>query len=201
LILLYFILLLLLNFVSRIKTITGREGDLLNPPKYRKIYKMKNVFIALENIRSLHNIGAIFRTCSFFGIKNVVLVGYSGKTILPNGRVVLHEGVRKSSLGSEKDLNLTFLDSTEELINLAKEKSLKIVCVEQTAKSTGLREWVPQNNIVLILGNEVAGVSNALLKASDMIIEIERKGKHNSLNVATTCGIILYGVTGGFDNI
>ncbi|EKE00061.1 MAG: TrmH family tRNA/rRNA methyltransferase [uncultured bacterium] len=156
---------------------------------------MKNIYIALENIRSLFNIGAIFRTCSFFGVDKVILVGYSGKTHNTKNEVVLHEEVKKASLGSESDLTLTMLETCDDLINFAKENKLKLIAIEQDSNSIKLGNWIPEDNCILVFGNEVDGVDQAILKKSDQIIEIKRLGKHNSLNVTTACGIILQKVT------
>jgi tRNA G18 (ribose-2'-O)-methylase SpoU len=153
---------------------------------------MSNVYVALENVRSLYNIGAIFRTCSFFGIKNIILVGYSGKNFNTRGKIVLHEEIKKSSLGSEKDLKIKFLENSSDLINFVIKNSLKLISIEQNKKSINLRKWEPTENSVLVFGNEVDGISEDILRASDEIIEIKKLGKHNSLNVTTTCGIILW---------
>jgi len=152
------------------------------------------MFVALENIRSLYNIGAIFRTCSYFGVKNVLLVGYAGKTITPRGQTVLHEEIKKVSLGSENDLNIVFIKDSQELIAYAVEHGLNLVAVEQHEKSVPLSKWTPDKTqeIVLVFGNEVDGVSPTVLDVSAQIIEIERTGSHNSLNVTTACGIVLY---------
>lgn len=144
-------------------------------------------YIALENIRSLFNIGAIFRTCSFFGITNVILVGYSGIDL--NGK--LHPKISKSSLGSEKELSITILKDAEELIKFANENQLQIAVIEQTSNSVGLATWEPTINTVLVFGNEVDGVSNMLCTAANVCVEIKGNGKHNSLNVTTSVGIVL----------
>ncbi len=159
---------------------------------------MKNIYVALENIRSLHNIGAIFRTCSFFGITEILLVGYSGRNFDTKGRPVLHEEIKKSSLGTEKDLNIKFLDEPADLIKFSQEQKLKLFAIEQTEKSTVLGNIdfkESGSGYILVFGNEVTGVSAEVLEASDQTIEIAKKGSHNSLNVATVCGIVLYSAT------
>lgn len=145
----------------------------------------------MENIRSLYNVGAILRTCSFFGVKNVVLVGYSGKRTLPNGRKVLHEKLTKTALSSQDDLKIEFVDTSKELIEYARDHKLKIVVFEQNKSSVRLSKWKPENNCILIFGNEVDGVGEELIKAADKTIEIERRGNHNSLNVEVAAGIAI----------
>ncbi|HLB52061.1 hypothetical protein A3F07_03070 [candidate division WWE3 bacterium RIFCSPHIGHO2_12_FULL_38_15] len=158
----------------------------------------KNIYIALENIRSLFNIGAVFRTCSFFGFTNVILVGYSGKTKNTKNETILNKEILKSSLGSEKDLQITFLETSDDLIKFCEENELNLISIEQRYKSIKLSK--PEMNLilndekgfVLVFGNEVSGVSDIVLKHSKADLEIPRLGKHNSLNVTTACGIVLY---------
>jgi len=149
------------------------------------------IYVALENLRSLHNIGAIFRTCSFFGVTEVLLVGYSGKTHSGRGEVVLHSDIQKTALGSEKDLNITFLGSAKDLIAFAKGTNLNLIAVEQHKNSTPLNEFHKINDVVLVFGNEVEGVSELVINSADKVVEVPRKGIHGSLNVTTVCGIIL----------
>ena len=158
----------------------------------------KNIYIALENIRSLFNIGAVFRTCSFFGFTNVILVGYSGKTKNTKNETILNKEILKSSLGSEKDLQITFLETSDDLIKFCEENELNLISIEQRYKSIKLSK--PEMNLilndekgfVLVFGNEVSGVSDIVLKHSKAALEIPRLGKHNSLNITTACGIVLY---------
>ena len=152
------------------------------------------MYVALENIRSLYNIGAIFRTCSYFGVKNVMLVGYAGKTVNPRGQTVLHDEIKKVSLGSEGDLNIIFIKDSQELISYSVEHGLSLVAVEQHPKSVSLSKMLidKTSETILVFGNEVDGVSPLVLDAASQIIEIERTGSHNSLNVTTACGIVLY---------
>lgn len=150
---------------------------------------MDNVFIALENVRSLHNVGALFRTCSFFGFRKVLLVGYTGKDV--NNK--LHSKVSRSSLGSENDLEITFLDSSKKLLEFTKSKNLKLVCIEQSSKSVAIEDWTPTENMLVVFGNEVEGVSNELLENCNEVVEIRKPGMgvHNSLNITTSAGIVL----------
>ncbi len=152
------------------------------------------IVVALENIRSLQNIGAIFRTCSFFGVKKVLLVGYSGKTIDTKNRKILHPKILKSSLGSENDITIELIEDSEALIKYSEEHSCALLAVEQHKESVNLKNLTLDGNAtyIIVFGNEVDGVSSSVLNVSKKIIEIERKGTHNSLNVATSVGIVLY---------
>lgn len=152
------------------------------------------IYIALENVRSLYNVGSVMRSMSFFGLKDLLLVGYSGRK--KPGVNELHEKVAKTALGAEKEIKVIFLKNSDELVLWARKNKLRLIAIEQAKKSTNLRSWVPGNNLVAVLGNEVKGVSEKILKEADEIVEIPRLGKKGSLNVATTAGIICYKLVG-----
>jgi len=147
------------------------------------------VIIALENIRSLYNVGSIFRTASFFGIKKILLVGYSGRKAVDIDE--LHNKVKKTALGAEKDLEIKFLKNSQALIRFSRNNQLKLVAIEQDTQATGLQEWQPEENSILVLGNELRGVSLQVLKAAEEIVEIPRRGQKGSLNVSVAAGIIM----------
>ena len=147
------------------------------------------MIIALENIRSLYNVGSIFRTASFFGIKKILLVGYSGRKAVDIDE--LHNKVKKTALGAEKDLEIKFLKNSQALIRFSRNNQLKLVAIEQDTQATGLQEWQPEENSILVLGNELRGVSLQVLKAAEEIVEIPRRGQKGSLNVSVAAGIIM----------
>lgn len=151
--------------------------------------QINKMWLALENIRSLYNVGSIFRTASFFGIKNVLLVGYSGRKAANVDEI--HDKVKKTALGAEKDLEIKFLKNSQELINFCRENKLKLVAVEQDKNSVDINHWQPQKNSALVLGNELQGCSLQVLKAADEVVEIPRRGKKGSLNVSVAAGIIM----------
>lgn len=148
------------------------------------------MIVALENIRSLLNIGAILRTAEFFGIKAVWLVGYTGRE--RDGWDELHHKIAKTALGAEKNLEIVFLRDTAALLDRVTKNKLNLVAIEQHPKSISLNNWQPDNRSVLVFGSETDGVSQEVLAAAAQIVEIPRVGKKNSLNVATVSGIIIY---------
>lgn len=156
---------------------------------------VKNIYVALENVRSLHNVGAIMRTCSFFGFYKLILIGYSGTKLDFKGNKVLHPQIAKTSLGAEVDVRVTFLENAEELFHFAKENKLTIIAIEQHKKSTSLKDWNPIDNTILVFGNEVKGISKDTLDISDEIVEIEKIGNKASLNVTTTLGVVLHKIS------
>lgn len=151
------------------------------------------MIVALENVRSLFNVGAIFRSCEFFGIKEVWLVGYTGREMA--GADKLNHKIKKTALGAEKYLKIKFVKNSLQLIKLAQKQNLSIVAVEQHRKSIPVNSWRPAKNSVLVFGSETEGVSQKIISAAGQIVEISRIGKKNSLNVATCAGIVLSKIT------
>lgn len=144
--------------------------------------KFQNNYIALENVRSLYNVGSIMRTCSFFDFPNLILVGYSGKTTTPKGKYELHPKIKKTALGYEKDLNIIMLDSFEDLYKFAKEKGLKLVAVEQHEKSIDLKDYEITDNSIFVFGNERSGI--------EMDVEIESVDTNQMPSyIKNACGI------------
>ncbi len=149
--------------------------------------------IALENIRSLYNVGSILRTCSFFGIQEVMLIGYSGKMQHPNGGYELSPRLAKTALGSENDIKLVCFDSSEVFTTHCKKHNLTIYALEQTKNAENLFEFNTDANeySVFVLGNEIDGVSDHILKLAKKTLQIPRFGVHNSLNVSTAAAVLI----------
>lgn len=140
--------------------------------------------LILPNIRSAHNVGAMFRTADGAGVDKIFLTGY---TPCPP-----HPRLDKVSLGAEKWVQWEYAKQTGRLLKKLKEQGYKIVALEQTSKSVNIYEWTPQFPLVLIVGNEKTGVTKSLLKYCDFEIELDMKGKKKSLNVSVAAGITMY---------
>ncbi len=140
--------------------------------------------IILPNIRSAHNVGAMFRTADGAGVEKIYLTGY---TPCPP-----HPRLDKVSLGAEKWVKWEYIKQTGRLLKKLKEQGYKIVALEQTSKSVNIYEWTPQFPLALIVGNEKTGVTKSLLKYCDAEIELDMKGKKKSLNVSVAAGITMY---------
>ena len=152
---------------------------------------MSELIVALENIRSLYNIGAIYRTCEFFGIKTIYLIGYSGIDEREPNKI--HKKLQKTSLGTIDKIHTETFETTQDIFN--KYKNIKLITIEQTKSSIPLSKLKLNTNkkgkILLLFGNEVNGVQKETIEKSNQIVEIPRIGTHKSLNVTTSCGIIL----------
>lgn len=150
---------------------------------------MKTILI-LENIRSVFNVGGIFRTADAAGVDHIYLVGYTPTPIDRFGRK--RQDLHKAALGAEGTVPWTHVNSTKEAIDQLRLQEFTIISVEQDAKSISYKDIPTDQNIALIFGNEVDGVQQSTLEQSDLIVEIPMVGKKESLNVGVTVGIILF---------
>ncbi|MCK5589054.1 MAG: TrmH family RNA methyltransferase [Candidatus Pacebacteria bacterium] len=152
--------------------------------------KKINILI-LHNIRSILNIGALFRTCDAVGIDKVYLTGYSPTPLDRFGRK--REDFKKASLGSDEFLDWEYKKNIGLLLDKLKKDGFKIFAIEQDKKSVNYKKGKIKNKNVFILGNEVRGISKQILDNKvDQILEIPMRGKKESLNVSTTGGIVLF---------
>jgi tRNA G18 (ribose-2'-O)-methylase SpoU len=147
--------------------------------------KSKRTMIAVcHNIRSAHNVGSIFRTADAIGVAKIYLTGY---TPAPK-----HPGISKTALGAEDFVSWEKKSELEALLQRLKKEKFEIVALEQDKKSIPLDLYKPKKKMVLVLGNEVRGLSRASLAKCDKIVEIPMRGKKESLNVAVAFGIAVY---------
>lgn len=150
---------------------------------------MQNIII-LHNIRSLLNVAAIFRTADAIGIDKIYLSGFSATPLDRFGRE--RNDFQKSSLGAHKFICWEYFDTIDEVLKKIKSENFKIFSIEQDNKSIDYKKAFLTNKNAFIFGNENTGVDEKSLKASDEILELEMKGKKESLNVSTTAGIVLF---------
>lgn len=148
---------------------------------------MEKFILILPNIRSGHNVGAIFRTADGAGVDKLYLTGY---TPCPP-----HVQIDKVSLGAEKWMPWEYRKQAGRLLKELKQMGYTIVALEQTKTSQDIFGWKPQFPLALVLGNEKTGVSKSLLKYCNQAIEIPMHGKKNSLNVSVATGIAIYQIT------
>jgi 23S rRNA (guanosine2251-2'-O)-methyltransferase len=150
----------------------------------------KEIVVLLHNVRSAHNVGSIFRTAEGAGVSKIYLSGYTPQPIDRFGRV--QPAITKTALGADKFLKWEYYRNPYAVIAKLREEGMHIVGVEQAAASIDYRKFKPKKSTLYIFGNEVRGVSPALLKKCDAVVEIPMHGKKESLNVAVTAGIILF---------
>lgn len=144
----------------------------------------RDVYVICDSIRSLYNVGSILRTSDALGIKKVYLCGITGT---PE-----QKGVLKVSLGAENSVPWEYRKNAWQVVNSLKKKGAQIVSLELTKNSENVKLFKPKFPLALIVGNEVDGVSEALLKRSDAVVHIPMKGIKESLNVSVAFGISAY---------
>jgi 23S rRNA (guanosine2251-2'-O)-methyltransferase len=148
--------------------------------------------LVLDNIRSVHNVGSIFRTAETLGIPKIYCVG---TTPTPLDRFKMkRKDFAKVSLGAEDLVGWKHVASATVLVRKLKKDGFKIIALEQAENSIDYKKIKIGKNdkVAIILGNEVDGVSKSLLKLSDIIAEIPMRGEKESLNVSVSAGIFLY---------
>ncbi len=145
---------------------------------------MRRIAVIAHNIRSLHNVGAIFRTADAFGVEKIFLTGYSGCP--PRSEI------SKVALGAEESVPWEYHRTATPAIEALRRDGFSIVACEQTPTSMALPDFKIPERVAIILGNEVRGVSRVLRARADHVVAIPMVGKKESLNVSVACGIVLY---------
>ncbi len=141
-------------------------------------------YLILPDIRSCHNVGAMFRTADAFQVSKIFLVGYTASP--PKIQI------DKVALGAEKWVPFEKVDDLESLLKSLKEKGIEIIALEKNKKSKDISKIKPKKPIALIVGNEVGGISEDILKICDKVVHIPMYGKKESLNVSIAAGIAMF---------
>jgi tRNA G18 (ribose-2'-O)-methylase SpoU len=150
-----------------------------------KSQEKKQLVVLLDDVRSMNNVGSIFRTCDCLGIGQIYLCGITGSPP--------HRDIHKTSLGAENSIDWEYHEDIETLINTLKRENYIIAGLEQTDKSINIRNFDPQSKpVAIIVGNEVEGISDKALALCDEILEIPQFGTKHSFNVAVSCGIAFW---------
>jgi 23S rRNA (guanosine2251-2'-O)-methyltransferase len=144
------------------------------------------ILIVLDNIRSLNNIGSVFRTADAFLIEAVYLCGITAQPP--------HREIQKTALGATETVEWKHFESTIEAIKELKSSNYKIASIEQTENSTMLNDFGFKQNekLAVIFGNEVKGVEQEAIDLSDAVIEIPQYGTKHSLNISVSAGVVIW---------
>ena len=143
------------------------------------------ILIILDNLRSMHNIGSIFRTADAFAIEEILLVGITASPP--------HKEIHKTALGATDSVKWQYFKTTSEAISYTHTKGFHILVIEQTTKSIPLQNFsFPDEKYALCFGNEINGVSKEFLHHSSAALEIPQFGTKHSFNVVISVGIILW---------
>lgn len=146
----------------------------------------KPLVVITDNVRSMHNIGSIFRTADAFLVKEIVLGGISGTPP--------HPEIAKTALGAEDTVDWRHVDDTFEEVKRLKREEWKICVLEQAHGSIPLNEFRAEKGekLVLVVGNEVSGVDQRIVDIADFVLEIPQFGTKHSLNVSVSAGIAIW---------
>ncbi|WP_412561712.1 RNA methyltransferase [Winogradskyella sp. MIT101101] len=167
------------------RKLKNEELDRLEVSEFKDAEKSP-IIIILDNIRSLNNIGSVFRTSDAFLIEKIYLCGITAQPP--------HNDIRKTALGSTETVDWEYAENTLEVVKKLKAKNIKIASIEQAENATMLNDFKPQANTkyAFVFGNEVKGVAQEIVDASDVVIEIPQYGTKHSLNISVSCGVVVW---------
>ena len=167
------------------RKLKNSELGRLSVQQYRDAAKEPLVLV-LDNVRSQHNIGSAFRTCDAFRIGRICLCGISATPPTPE--------IHKAALGAEFSVDWVHFDTALEAVAALRAENYTIVSVEQAEHATQLQDFRPEagRRYAFVFGNEVNGVAQEVVDASDLCLEIPQYGTKHSLNVSVSIGIVLW---------
>lgn len=168
--------------MKKLRTI---EMQRLSVDEFKQAEKLQ-LIVVLDDVRSMHNVGSVFRTGDAFRIEAVYLCGITSTP--PNAEI------HKTALGAEDSVEWKYFDTVLEAVEVLKSDGYEVYSVEQAHGSTMLQEFIPKynNRYAVILGNEVKGVHQEVIDVSDGCLEIPQFGTKHSMNVSVTAGIIIW---------
>ena len=169
------------------------ELNRLSVEEFQKTPKLP-VVVVLDNIRSCHNVGSVFRTCDALLIEKIFLCGITATP--PN------KEIHKAALDAEKSVSWEYAQNTEDVVNKIKEAGYQVFAVEQVQNSIMLPDFNPAENekLALIFGNEVKGVQQSVINLCNGVIEIPQFGTKHSFNISVSAGITLWEITRKLQN-
>jgi tRNA G18 (ribose-2'-O)-methylase SpoU len=161
------------------------EMNRLSVDEYRESEKLPLV-VVLDRVRSLYNVGSVFRTADAFRLAGVCLCGITAQPP--------HPEIHKTALGAEDSVDWKYFERTEDCVTWLQSQGYKILAIEQCEGSTMLNGKLPFKNekLAVILGNEVKGVQQQVIDMCDGCLEIPQYGTKHSLNVSVTAGIVIW---------
>ena len=167
------------------RKLKNNELNRLNLQEFKTSQKTPLV-IVLDNIRSAHNVGSVFRTSDAFLVEKICLCG-----ITPTPP---HKEIRKTALGASESVNWQYYANSMECIQELTTCGYHIISIEQADKAIMLHDFNPKKNMkyALVLGNEVKGVEQSILSASNTVIEIPQYGTKHSLNISVSSGVVIW---------
>lgn len=175
------------------RKLSVEELNRVSVTEYKGVTKMP-VVVILDNVRSLNNIGSIFRTSDALGIMKICLCGISATPP--------HPEIHRTALGAEDSVEWAYFEKTEDAFLQLKNDGYSIFSLEQTTDSIDLRKFAPEKGAkyAFVFGNELKGVSQTVIDQCDGSLEIPQFGTKHSFNVSVTAGIVLWDFFTKFDS-
>jgi 23S rRNA (guanosine2251-2'-O)-methyltransferase len=169
------------------RKLKNSELDRLSVEAFKSVEKTP-LIVVLDNIRSLNNVGSVFRTSDAFRIKHIYLCGI---TATPP-----HKDIQKTALGSTESVSWSYAENTIDVVKELQQKNVQVLAIEQAENATMLDHFSPknENTYAVVFGHEVKGVSQEVVNQSDGVIEIPQFGTKHSLNIAVSCGVVLWAI-------
>jgi tRNA G18 (ribose-2'-O)-methylase SpoU len=163
------------------------ELNRMNIAEFKQSVKYP-VVVVLDNVRSMNNVGSVFRTCDAFRIQEIYLCGITAQPP--------HKDIEKTALGATQSVDWTYFDSTQEAVKRLINDDYAVFAIEQVEKSILLNEFDSEDykKLALIFGNEVMGVEQNVIDLCHGCIEIPQFGTKHSLNISVSAGIVLWHV-------
>jgi len=173
------------NYPQNMRKLKNKELGRISVDEF-KTTKKTPLIVILDNIRSLNNIGSVFRTSDAFLIEKIYLCGICATP--PN------KDIHKTALGATESVAWEYVEDTLTLIEKLKKDKVKVLAIEQAENSTKLNVFYPvkDEKYAIVMGNEVKGVQQEVVNAADLCIEIPQIGTKHSLNISVTTGIVLW---------
>jgi tRNA G18 (ribose-2'-O)-methylase SpoU len=167
------------------RKLANAELDRKNIKEFKEAEKTP-IIVVLDDVRSLHNIGSVFRTSDAFLIEKIYLCGITATP--PN------KEIHKTALGATETVAWEYAKNVLEIVQQLKSEKIKVYSVEQTENAIMLDHFQPETNTTyaLLFGNEVKGVSQQAIDASDGVLEIPQLGSKHSLNISVSAGIVIW---------
>lgn len=167
------------------RKIPNEELERLSVEEF-KSSKKTPIIVVLDNIRSLNNIGSVFRTSDAFAIEKIYLCGITAQPP--------HRDIRKTALGATETVEWEYVESTLALVDKLKANGVQVFAIEQVEGSVSLQDYQVTKNgqLAVVFGNEVEGVQQEVVNACDGSIEIPQLGTKHSLNISVSAGVVLW---------
>lgn len=168
-----------------VRKTTNQELGRISAEEFRETTKIPLV-VVLDNIRSMHNVGSVFRTSDAFLVERIILTGI---TACPP-----HREIHKTALGATESVEWTYVKEPLDAVKMLKAEGYQVYAVEQAEPSVKLNDFTSAeiDRIAVIFGNEVFGVKDEVLRAADGCLEIPQFGTKHSLNISVSAGLVIW---------